>query len=40
MQIALEEQMELGNVAREPVVPLAHVIFGGMTEVGLIIRTL
>lgn len=37
MKEALEHQMELGNIAREPSEPLAHVMFGALTEVGLII---
>ena len=29
--------MELGNIAREPSAPLAQVMFGALTEMGLII---
>jgi hypothetical protein len=37
MKEALEHQIELGHIAREPSDPLAHMMFGALTEVGLII---
>ncbi|MGO9607852.1 MAG: TetR/AcrR family transcriptional regulator [Candidatus Binataceae bacterium] len=34
---ALEHQMDLGHIAREPSEPLAHIMFGGLTEAGMVI---
>lgn len=37
LRLALEDQMRLGHIRKEPVEPLAHLLFGALTEAGMMI---